>query len=77
MKFVQARLSRKTTEGNQELVSWIPQFGTNKIRVEVGSVVELDGYDGTWQIVHVDHEYTQEAKYFIDKRSERKNLPSI
>lgn len=76
MKFVQARLSRRTSEGNQELVSWIPQIGTNKIRVEVGSVVELDGYDGTWQIVHVDHEHTQEAKYFFE-RAERKNLPSI
>jgi len=34
-------------------VAWIPQYGKNKAKVEVGKMVQLEDVDGWWEIMSV------------------------
>lgn len=49
MKYVQCTLR----QNNTHQVAWIPQLGNNKVKVEVGKIVQLDNVEGWWEVLSV------------------------
>jgi len=52
MKYVQCQLKKEGEDFSSFCTYWIPQFGINKVKVEVGKIVELEENDW-WEIVSV------------------------
>lgn len=75
--YIQARLRRPhlDDDGHEEMVLWIPEYGTNGVRVEAGRTVsppKSDPDQRPWEILSAS-EPTQPEEYFQRKRGERRD----
>ncbi len=73
--YIQTRLRRELEDGSgySNLVLWIPEVGTNGVKVEAGRVVHLknDPDPRPWEIVAAAGP-TQPEAYFQRKHGERR-----
>lgn len=72
MNYIQTRLKRKLQDGSgySEQCIWIPEKGTNGVKVAIGKFVYLKGDSDPWEVVGLDGP-TQPDSYFQSKRTER------
>ena len=72
--YIQVRLARSTKDGTTEMVSWVPEIGTNKVKVSMGSVIQVEGYEGTWKVIGDPAKAPRkDVSYLNEKRKEQRD----